>query len=229
MIKYNNMSYSYTKSKIVLNNIDFTINKGDIHGLLGHNGAGKSTLFKLTLGLLKPISGEIILNLGNKKTNISYMPEVGGIYEKLTARQNLEFRARSCHTPKEKMQVMIENILNKLKLINRADEPVSLWSNGMKKRLSLACAIISNPDIILLDEPTNGIDPESLLILIDVLKEINKNGSTIVIISHNLDFIQKITSKISILQHGKLIYHGNTNDCSVEDIYIKKIKEDGEI
>lgn len=226
MIICKDINFSYKKKNNVINDLSFDIKRGQAYGILGHNGAGKSTIFKLVLGILKPTNGTITLKSEEIECSMSYMPENGGIYEKLTAIQNLKFRARISKLSEYEIENKIEELLKKLKLINRANEPVSGWSNGMKKRLSLACALISEPSILFLDEPTNGIDPESLMIVIDVLKKLNKDGTTLLIISHNLDFVKKVTDKILIMQSGRLIYEGATSKCDLEELYINKTREE---
>lgn len=220
MITYNNLSFKYNKTRTVFNKFNLTIPKGEIYGLLGHNGAGKSTLFKLTLNLLKPDDGNILLNNDLK---ISYMPEKGGIYTKLNAFENLWFRARASKLNKNEIRRKSEKILTDLKLINRAMEPVCNWSNGMQKRLALACSIISNPDVILLDEPTNGIDPVSLNIVSELLLKLNSQGVSIIIASHDLNFIKKLASSVVIIQEGTLIYEEKIDNIDLEKVYLEKI------
>ena len=116
-----------------------------------------------------------------------------------------------------------QKLLKKFKLINRSDEKAYTWSNGMKKRLGLAAAMITKPKILILDEPTNGIDPESLNILIKVIKELQNEGTTIIFSSHNLDFVSKIATKVMILQNGKKIFYSEIKNINepLESLYLK--------
>jgi len=233
VVKFENVFFSYNKRDLVINNVDLNIAQGQIHGILGHNGAGKTTTFRLLLGLLKPKSGLIQCDgFVSEDRNfprglISYMPESIGIYEKLTGFQNLEFRARTARVPHSQIRPKSKELLKSLRLLNRAHERAGYWSNGMKKRLSLACALISQPKLLLLDEPTSGIDPESLSIIRQILKKINNQGTTIILSSHDLNSVEKICTHISILQYGKLIYTGvlDGNISSLEEFYLKHTKK----
>lgn len=218
MITYKNISFQYSKNNDVINNLNLHVKERDIHGILGHNGAGKTTLFRLTLGLLKPQKGKILLGTND----ISYMPTDNGLYEKLTAFQNIEFRAKIFKVSPDVFNTEANLLLKQLHIFKRSNESVLKWSTGMKKRLALACALIANPKILILDEPTNGIDPESLNIVVNMLKKINQNGVTILLSSQDLNFISKACNYISIIQNGNLVYENSINvNTNIESIYLK--------
>ena len=231
MIKYNELYFRYRKKNPqILIGITFNINQGDVHGVLGHNGAGKTTLLRLTSGIIYPTKGEILID--NKvpeqfKRYMAYMPESNGIYDKLTALQNLKFRASLSNTNKKEINQKSEEFLVLLGLIDRRNDLVGIWSNGMKKRLALACALVGSPKLLLLDEPTNGIDPESLEVLISIIKHTQRLGATMMISSHNLDFINEIGNSISIIEKGTLVYNDqiDTNKCKVKDIYFNQLNK----
>lgn len=218
MITYKNVSFYYSKNNYVINNLNLYVKKGNIHGIIGHNGAGKTTLFRLTLGLLKPQKGKIML----KTNDISYMPPDNGLYQKLTAFQNIEFRARIFKISPKIFKPEANSLLKQLHILKRSNELVLKWSTGMKKRLALACTLIANPKILVLDEPTNGIDPESLNIVVNMLKRINEKGVTILLSSQDLNFISKVCNYISIIQNGNLVYENSIDtNKNIEDTYLK--------
>lgn len=225
MITYKNVSFQYSKNNDVINDLNLHIKEGSIHGVLGHNGAGKTTLFRLTLGLLKPQKGKILLGTND----ISYMPTDNGLYEKLTGFQNIEFRAKIFKVSPSVLNTEANLLLKQLRILRRANESVLKWSTGMKKRLALACALIANPKILILDEPTNGIDPESLNIVVNMLKKINEKGVTILLSSQDLNFISKVCNYISIIQDGSLVYENSINvNKNIEDIYLKYTNSNSE-
>lgn len=159
MIYFHNISFSYNKKVNILQNLNLHIPESKIFGLLGHNGAGKTTIFRIITGVLKVNSGKVEFNtniFNAYRKNVSYMPENNSIYEKLTARENLFFRGKICCMTKKDIKERSEEILKQLKLDKRADEKVGYYSNGMKKRISLACALISKFFITII-EITMGI------------------------------------------------------------------------
>jgi ABC-type multidrug transport system ATPase subunit len=231
LLDIKDLNFSYNDNNKIINDLNITIKANSLFGILGHNGAGKTTLFRLITGLISPKTGSIKINGYNIKQyrkfkNLSYMTEYNGIYNKLTAFQNLEFRARSNHIKKEKYVDMSVNILKKLHLYDRANEKAGSWSNGMKKRLALACALIVNSDLLLLDEPTSGIDPESLDIIKEILQELTKKGTTIILSSHDLNTIEKICTNFCIIQKGNIIFNGKIKELTMplDKFYLKLTK-----
>jgi ABC-2 type transport system ATP-binding protein len=225
-----NVFFSYKKTDFVINDLDLIVKEGEIHGLLGHNGAGKTTILRLISGLLDPSQGSVTFFENMTHTShsidfISYMPETIGIYEKLNSSQNLEFRGLAEGLSKHEIEQRSKGLLSKLGLNGRKKELAGYLSHGLRKRLSLSCALVKNPRVLLLDEPTSGIDPASLRIIIDLLKDLNKNGTTILISSHDLATISKLCSSISILQEGKIVYEHGISDVNLEHletIYLEK-------
>lgn len=214
MIAFDDVTFSYDKKVQAIENVTMHISRGQTLGLLGHNGAGKTTTLRLILGLLRPQSGCIKVS-GLKPGNpnlpralISYMPELSGIYEKLTGFQNLEFRARAAKVDRTQIRPRSEKLLDRLGLLKRGHEKAGYLSKGLKQRLSLACALICQPRLLLLDEPTIGLDPESLSIVIQILQEVQDKDTCIVLSSHDLNSVCKICDHITILQNGRLIHTG---------------------
>lgn len=209
MIKLVEVSKSYG-SNIGTDNLNLEINKGDVFGLLGSNGAGKTTTVKLIVGLLKPDKGKITingldvnLNAVEVKSMFGYKPEAPYLYEKLTAREFLHFIARikTIKSPNND----INYYLNLFNLSDRADDKISTYSFGMKSKVSLCSAFIGSPQLIILDEPTNGLDPVSVYNMKELLIKYSQEGGTVLVSSHILDFIEKICTCYSIIGKGKLI------------------------
>ena len=212
-----------------LNDVTLDIPDGQFLGLLGHNGAGKTTALRLILGLLRPQTGHIEVggfapgNPSAPRTLVSYMPELHGIYDRLTGFQNLEFRARAALVDPAQIRPRSEDLLKKLGLLERGSEKAGYWSKGMKQRLSLSCALISQPKLLLLDEPTNGLDPESLAIMLEILKQANAEGTTIIMSSHDLNSVRQVCTHIAIIQNGRIIHTGALDGSieSLEKTYLK--------
>lgn len=226
MIELKNVTFSYDRKKNVLENINLYVKNAQMIGLIGHNAAGKTTLLRIILGLLKPQIGEVKIETNqdlykNRNKFVAYMPENNGVYERLNAFENLQFWARIANIPEDIIFDKANDILKSLNLYKKSNEKVGFWSNGMKKRLSLACALIREPELLLLDEPTNGLDPESLEIIISLLKQKNKSGTAVIISSHDLNIIYQICESVLIMQNGRLIFSGKVNsiDGSLKNFY----------
>ena len=148
------------------------------------------------VGLLFPQSGEIIVENHQKlkeTKSISYMPEGTSVYTKLTALQNLKFRGKVNNLSLDEIEHRSNELLNTFKLMNRTDDIVETFSNGMKKRLELACALITQPKLLILDEPTSSIDPESVYLIGETIVQYNKNGTTVILSTHDLSFADQIS------------------------------------
>ena len=222
-IGIDNLSFSYKKD-IVIKDVSLKIAANDVVGILGHNGAGKTTLFRLMLGILKPKNGTIIFGQDKGKRNVlSFLPDNNGLYGKLTAYENLMFRSKIYNLNLPNTNEVINATLRDFNLHDQMCKQVRMLSNGQKKRVALAATIMIDSDIIVLDEPTTGIDPESMKILGDQILKLRSTGRTILISSHDLDFISKIASKVIILQNGKVVYDNtlDTANDSLNQIYLR--------
>lgn len=206
--------------KEIISNVNMTVNKGEIYGFLGPNGAGKTTVMKMIANLIKPTAGGIHL-FGNPLTAESYevLGKIGAIieqpvfYEKLSARKNLEIH---CEYMGYHNKNAIDESLEIVKLMNSGVQPVKEFSMGMKQRLAIARAIITKPELLILDEPINGLDPVGIQEIRNLFKRLNKEyGITILISSHILAEIEHIADKIGVIIEGKLI----------EEIEMEKIRE----
>ena len=220
MIEMSNVSFAYNKNIDVISNMNLVVHRGDILGISGHNGAGKTTLMKLMMNILKPKTGKIMID---SELKIGYVPDEAGIYQELSAYQNLKFRLDIMHQKVEDDKIY--ELLKRLDLSSRFfDKQVKDWSHGMKKRLALAGSFIIEPDIIFLDEPTNGLDPESLAIIVELLQEESKKGVTIVLITHDLKFVDTICNRYIILQEGHLLIENEDQTTKLEEIYLQRTK-----
>lgn len=199
--------------KEILKGISFEIEKGDILGFIGPNGAGKTTAIKLMLGLQKINSGSVYINgYDIKKDFTKAIERVGAIVENpdfymyMSGRKNLELKARLY---KNITKERIDDVVKLVGLENRINDKVSKYSLGMRQRLGIAEAMLHNPNILILDEPTNGLDPEGMRTLKDILKSLSNNGVSIFISSHILSELDNLCNKICIIKDGIIIETSN--------------------
>ena len=200
-----------------LKGISLKVEKGQIFGYLGPNGSGKTTTIKLILGLIKPSFGTVKVIGGdpyteNTRINIGSMLELDGLYEKLTGFENVVYWAKLFGINDSNAAEQAKNAIKMVEMSDWADVKVSKYSFGMRKRLSLARALISDPDVIILDEPTVGVDPETRYIIREMMKSLASQGKTIFFSSHDLEEIQKTCTHVAIIKKGKLIFNGTLND-----------------
>jgi ABC-2 type transport system ATP-binding protein len=209
------VSFSYNKIK-ALNELSIDIPSGISFGLLGPNGAGKTTLIRLLVGLLKPKSGSIQV-LGQKpsrKTShlIGYMPQLQSLYTELSVTQNIEFFARIYNlTDKSERTGRIEEVIKLVDLWPRRNDAIIKLSGGMKQRVSLACAIVHNPPLLFLDEPTVGLDPELRVTFWEHFANLTSQGITIIISSHTMDDAAHCDC-LAFMRDGKVIAYGSPGD-----------------
>ena len=215
------------KNENIIKGLSLKVPKGETYGLLGPNGAGKSTTMKLLCGLLKPSEGEVIFKgkpwSRDTLNKIGVLIESPAIYGNLTAKENMLIHACMLGVSENE----ITRVLKLLKIDKTGKKKVSNFSLGMKQRLGIAIALLGNPDLIILDEPTNGLDPIGIQELRDLIKRLNENQITVLVSSHNLAEIQHIASYIGIIIHGKLKYEGEINDTDdLETIFMNVTKEE---
>jgi len=213
ILEVNNLSKTYKNFKAI-DDISFQVNKGDIYGFLGPNGAGKSTTLRMILGLIKPNKGEIKLNgsfvnFKNKKylNNIGALIERPDFYKNLSAYQNLKilYSMSRVNNPK-----IIHDVLHEVDLFDRKNDKVGSYSQGMKQRLGIAQTLLHNPQLIILDEPSNGLDPQGQADMRELILKINKDkGITVIISSHILAEIEKIANRMIVINKGQKIIEGD--------------------
>lgn len=206
-IEVNNLTKTYNDFTAV-NNVSFSVKKGEIFGFLGPNGAGKTTTIKAMLDLLHPDKGLIHINgydvraQGKEaKKCVGYMPEKVAFYENLTALQNLQFYAEIKHAKKEDCI----RLINEFGLAETGKKRVGSFSKGMVQRLGMARAILGNPPVLILDEPSGGLDPRGVVLIRDKILEMKNKGTTIFVSSHILSEIQEVCDRVGIINKGSLV------------------------
>jgi ABC-2 type transport system ATP-binding protein len=239
MLKINHITKYYGKFK-ALENVNLEVKNNEIIGLLGPNGAGKSTLIKILTCFHKPDSGDAAINgisiRNPKKVKkvIGYAPQEDSFYDDLTLTENLLYFGGLYNLPARIIKKRAEELLQLLMLKNKKDELAKNLSGGMKKRLNIAIALIHNPKILFLDEPTVGIDPVSRAALWDVVEKIRKEGMTILYCTHYLTEADRLCDRVAIIKEGKILLvetpskikkkYGET----LEDAFIKLIKKEND-
>lgn len=246
VLEVNNLTKKFD-GFLAVDNISLSINEGEIFGFLGPNGAGKSTTINLIAGLLRSSEGDInILGKNSKKhsrfakMNIGIVPQDLAIYEDLTAFENVKFFAGLYGLRGDELTERVQEALEFVGLLDKRKDYPKNFSGGMKRRLNIACAIAHRPKLIIMDEPTVGIDPHSRNYILQSIHKLNEMGCTIIYTSHYMEEVEEICTKISIMDHGKVIAEGtkeqliaiitNTKDIwievkSAEQIDLEKIKE----
>lgn len=216
------------KNTYAIKNITMQVEKGSVYGLLGPNGAGKSTLLKIIAGALKPTSGEILFDGKNMQRNnfksIGSIIEYPAIYPNLTAYENLNVVATLLNIDKDK----ITHCLKLVNLLNTGDKIAKNFSMGMKQRLGIAIALMNEPQLLILDEPTNGLDPLGIQEIRQLIKDLSSNGITIIISSHILSEIQQVADTIGIIYDGHLSYQepNNKDSKDLEELFMKIVERE---
>ena len=208
------ISYSYGKTKAV-DDLSFQVRGGEIFGLLGPNGAGKTTTITLISGLLRPLAGEVLLfgeeaasASGRARSRMGMVPQEIALYEELTVAENARFWGKLQGLTGADLQDSVSRALQQVGLEDRAGDRMSKLSGGLKRRLNLAAGLVHRPDLILLDEPTVGIDPQARLRILDVVREQAREGRAVLYTSHYLEEAEEICDRIAIIDHGKLLALG---------------------
>ncbi|HTE26610.1 ATP-binding cassette domain-containing protein [Flavitalea sp.] len=211
IIKTTALNYSYAKGINTLSNINLEVPGGSVYGFLGPNGSGKTTTLSLLLGLLKIQKGQISIfgeEMHNEKTStfrrIGSLIETPSLYGHLTAKENLGIYRQVYDAPMSRIQ----EVLNIAGLEDTGRKTVKKFSLGMKQRLSIALALLPNPELLILDEPSNGLDPQGIVELRELIKKLNSNGMTILISSHILGEIEKIVTHVGIIVKGEMLFQG---------------------
>lgn len=219
MIEVKNVSKRF-EDKLVLDNINFNIKKGEIFGLLGPNGAGKSTLINIMTGLVDSDSGDVIIDGSSIHKNpveikklIGIVPQEIALFESLNAKENLKYFGTLYGLKGELLKNRIEEAINIASLNNHTKKKVKDYSGGMKRRLNIAVALMHHPKIILMDEPTVGVDPQSRNYIFKIIKDMNeKYNTTIIYTSHYMEEVEQLCDSIFILDSAKEVAFGNKNE-----------------
>ncbi|MFN9720654.1 MAG: ABC transporter ATP-binding protein [Planctomycetota bacterium] len=211
LLEVENLEKSYGSLKAV-DQLSFKVEAGEAFGLLGPNGAGKSTTMMMICGLLEPDAGEVRLD-GRKldrrdpqsRSRLGVVPQDLAIYPDLTARENLRFFSGLYHLSGDERCRRVDEALDRVGLLGRADDLAETFSGGMKRRLNFAAAVMHDPVLLILDEPTVGVDPQSRAHLIDCIRALQRSGTAIIYASHYMEEVQTICSRAAIVDHGRLL------------------------
>lgn len=212
------------KGQKAVNNISLTIEENSLYGLLGPNGAGKSTTLKMITGMLRPTSGEMLFEghpwQRKDLNNIGALIESAPLYENLTAKENLKVRTTLFGLPESRINEVLETV----SLTNTGKKRAGQFSMGMKQRLGIAIALLNHPKLLILDEPTNGLDPIGIKDLRKLIKSFPKQGITVILSSHILSEVEQIVDHIGIISDGVLGYQDAvTPDQNLEELFMRVV------
>ena len=236
IIEIKSLSKKYREADFFsVNNLSMEVSKGEIFGLLGPNGAGKTTLISMLCGLVKPTAGSFTINGHSYNDNardikniMGVVPQEYALYPTLTARENLMYFGSMYGLKGKELKQKISESLDYLGLLKFADKKIDTFSGGMKRRVNLLAGQLHNPAILFLDEPTVGVDVHSKNVIIEYLKQVNNNGTTIIYTSHHLAEAQDLCSHIAIIDQGRIVIKGTpqeiieiTHDAhTLEDVFL---------
>jgi ABC-2 type transport system ATP-binding protein len=225
-----NLNKIYNKYVHAVKNVSFEIHKGNVYGILGPNGSGKSTTLGIVLNVVNKTSGEYSWFNGTMQTHDA-LKKVGAIIERpnfypyMTAKENLELVCKIKNINYSKVQEK----LNLVGLLERQDSKFNTFSLGMKQRLAIASALLNDPEILILDEPTNGLDPQGIHQIRDIIKLIASQGTTILLASHLLDEVEKVCTHVIVLQKGTMLYAGTVDGMSANEGFFELQAENNEL
>lgn len=217
-VQVNGLTKSYDQL-IAVNDVSFEIKEKEIFGLLGPNGAGKSTLISMLSSLLRPNKGAIRISDYYMKNNsqkikkmLGLIPQEIALYPTLTARENLFFWGKMYGLRGSLLKKRVEEALEIAGLTGRSNDRIDKYSGGMKRRINIAVALLHKPELLIMDEPTVGIDPQSRNYILETVLELNKKGMTIIYTSHYMEEVECLCSRIAIMDHGKIIALGTNEE-----------------
>jgi ABC-2 type transport system ATP-binding protein len=236
LIRANQLTKNYGSVPVV-KGLNLEVKGGEIFGFLGPNGSGKTTTIKMLTGLLEPSEGEAFIcgyDIARQSTQakalMAYVPDQPKLYSKLSAREFLKLIAALYRIPNEVVKPRTEQLLEMFGLEERADDLLEGYSHGMRQKVVLAAALIHQPKVILLDEPTVGLDPASARLLKDILQELAHQGAAVFVSTHILEIAERMCHRVAILQNGTLIAQGSPEELrqsighdggSLEDIFLE--------
>ncbi|MFN3405231.1 MAG: ABC transporter ATP-binding protein [Cytophagaceae bacterium] len=215
-----NLTKYYGKESVkAVSDVSFEIKKGELFGLLGPNGAGKTTMISAITGLVKPSSGNVLI-FGHDvveeydlvKKRIGLVPQSIALYPSLTGRENLKFFGRMSGLGNKEIYERVDKWLEIMGLSKSADRKVDGYSGGMKRRINLIAGLLHEPELLILDEPTVGVDVQSRIVILEQLKEINKSGTTIIYTSHYLEEAENLCTSLVIVDKGTVLCSGTPQD-----------------
>ena len=213
ILKITNLNKIFNKHLHAVKNVSFEIKKGNVYGILGPNGSGKSTTLGIVLNVVNKTSGDFEW-FGGKSNTHDALKKVGAIIERpnfypyMTAKENLELVCKIKGTSLSKVDEKLELV----GLLERKNDKFRTYSLGMKQRLAIASALLNDPEILILDEPTNGLDPQGIRQIRDIIRIIASQGTTILLASHLLDEVEKVCSHVVVLRKGEMLYQGTVHN-----------------
>ena len=235
MIQYENISRNYGRKEAV-KRLDLTVRPGELLAFLGPNGAGKTTTIKMTVGLLRPGTGtvrvcgiDVSSNPREAAGHLGYVPDQPYLYEKLTGREFLQFIVDMRGMDRSLAQERISQQIEAFSLEEFIDDLTERYSHGMKQRVVFASALLHSPDVLIVDEPMVGLDPKSMRMVKDLLRDQAAQGTTVLMSTHTLDVVEEIADRIGILDRGELLFLGTlkelkqrlpAEDASLERLYL---------
>jgi len=237
MITVRSVSKSFGNIEAV-KNVSFNIGKGEIYGILGPNGAGKSTIVNILNTLIKPDKGEVIIDGTNIKDHANTIKQILGVvpqeialYDELTAYENLMFWGGLYNISDSDLKSNVSKTLEVVDLVNRKDDRIRTFSGGMKRRINIACSLLHNPKILILDEPTVGVDPQNRNHIYEVIEKLNNEGMTMIYTTHYMEEAERFCDKIAIIDTGQIIAQGTlkelrqisgvSQETNLESIFLK--------
>ncbi|HKI54872.1 MAG TPA: ABC transporter ATP-binding protein [Anaerolineales bacterium] len=223
---------------VAVDDLDLNIKKGEVFGLLGPNGAGKTTTILMVLGLTEPTKGDVSV-LGydpvrqplSVKARVGYMPDQVGFYDELTARENLIYIAKLNGIPRNQLKRRVEEAIERVHLTDVIDRRTSTFSRGMQQRLGLADVLIKDPQLIIMDEPTQGLDPELAHEFLNLILSLKEDGTTILLSSHLLHQVQMICDRVGLFSKGRMVLQGTVPELARKVLggaYRIQIQADGQ-
>ncbi|HML02086.1 MAG TPA: ATP-binding cassette domain-containing protein [Candidatus Bathyarchaeia archaeon] len=225
----------YYGSLCAVDHVNFNVEKGEIFGFLGPNGAGKTTTIKMLTGQTRPTSGaltvagkDMIRESVEAKESIGVVPETSNVYDEMSAWDNLVFASRLYRVPREKMKTKAKELLELFGLYERRKDRVSVFSKGMKRRLTIAAGLVHMPRIIFLDEPTSGLDVQSSRLIRNLVKDLNKTGVTVLLTTHYIEEADQLCQRIAMINKGKIVAIGSPEKlkASVEKHHVIEVSFD---
>jgi ABC-2 type transport system ATP-binding protein len=218
MLKVEGLSKTFGTIRAV-DSVSLEVRPGEIYGLLGPNGAGKTTTISIISGLLKPDAGGVFVagaafwsDPQKAKSIMGVVPQELAVYEELSGRENLEFWGRMAGLSRRDTRARTTELLVALTLADRAKDAVKTYSGGMKRRINLGCALLHHPKLLLLDEPTVGIDPQARLNILEFIRNLRASGTAILYTTHYLEEAEALCQRIGIIDHGRLLAEGTLNE-----------------
>ena len=217
LLQIQNLSKSYGEAP-ALDRFSLDMERGEVLGLLGPNGAGKTTLISILSGTLPGFSGSVTFQGKNLfsdrslKNRLGIVPQDMAFYEELSAMDNLLFWGGLYDISRSELKRRAEELLKSVELSDRAKEPVKRFSGGMKRRLNVAIGLLHSPDLLLLDEPTVGIDVQAKVSILEIIKRVGREGTAVIFTTHQLAEVEETCSRIAIMDHGRILAHGTLDE-----------------